>query len=99
MQPDDRGVINGIPVLQVKRKGSEAIHFITGSLDPGSTVDCKVEWERRWDHMQQHSGQHLITAIADALYEFKTTSWWLGEQVSHIELGTIILIIIPSLFY
>jgi len=38
--------------------------------------------------MQQHSGQHLITAIADALFGFKTTSWWLGESISHIELDT-----------
>lgn len=86
-QPDDRGVINNIPVLQVKRKGKDAVHFLTENLDPGTTVTCKVDWNRRWDHMQQHSGQHLITAIVDSLFGFKTTSWWLGELVSHIELG------------
>ena len=37
--------------------------------------------------MQQHSAQHLITAIADSIFGFKTTSWWLGEYLSHIELG------------
>ena len=73
--------------MQVKRKGKDAVHFLTKSLDPGSTVTSRVDWNRRFDHMQQHSGQHLITAIADALFGFKTTSWWLGEFVSHIELG------------
>lgn len=37
--------------------------------------------------MQQHSGQHLITAIFDKEYQWPTVSWWLGEEVSHIELG------------
>lgn len=79
--------MNDIPVLQVKRKGKDAVHFLTGPLTVGEDVTGKIDWERRWDHMQQHSGQHLITAIADALFGFKTTSWWLGELVSHIELG------------
>ena len=79
--------MNKIPVLQVKRKGKDAIHFVTESLEVGATVTQVIDWERRWDHMQQHSGQHLITAMADASFGFKTTSWWLGEFVSHIELG------------
>ncbi len=85
--------MNGISVLQVKRRGKDAIHILQESLDVGALATGVIDWERRWDHMQQHSGQHLITAIADALFGFKTTSWWLGETVSHIELG------IVSIFY
>nr|CAH0109184.1 unnamed protein product [Daphnia galeata] len=88
-QPDDRGLLNGISVLQVKRRGKDAIHILQESLDVGALATGVIDWERRWDHMQQHSGQHLITAIADALFGFKTTSWWLGETVSHIELDTV----------
>ncbi|XP_046458517.1 alanyl-tRNA editing protein Aarsd1-B-like [Daphnia pulex] len=88
-QPDDRGFLNGIPVFQVKRRGKDAIHFLQDSLDVGTLATGVIDWERRWDHMQQHSGQHLITAIADASFGFKTTSWWLGESVSHIELDTV----------
>lgn len=71
----------------MKRKGKDAIHYLPESLEVGSTVTGVIDWERRWDHMQQHSGQHLITALADSMFGFKTTSWWLGETVSHIELG------------
>jgi len=88
-QPDDRGMLNDVTVLQVKRKGKDALHYVTGALEVGKPVTGKIDWERRWDHMQQHSGQHLITAIADGLFGFKTTSWWLGESVSHIELDTV----------
>jgi len=78
--------------LQVKRKGKDALHFLQDSLDVGAVATCVIDWERRWDHMQQHSAQHLITAIADASFGFKTTSWWLGESVSHIELGTVVML-------
>ncbi|CAD5122773.1 DgyrCDS11180 [Dimorphilus gyrociliatus] len=85
-QPDDHGKINGIEVHQVIRKGSEAIHFLKEPLKEGEKVDIQVDWKRRWDNMQQHSGQHLITAIADKIYGFKTTSWSMGEKISFIEL-------------
>ena len=88
--------MNGVPVLQVKRKGKEAVHFLTSPLKVGEEATGKIDWERRWDHMQQHSAQHLITAIADALFSYKTTSWWLGEQVSHIELGMIFILTLDN---
>ncbi|KYO46463.1 putative protein PTGES3L isoform X1 [Alligator mississippiensis] len=87
-QPDDRGLIEDIPVLRVTRQGAEALHFIQTPLEPGSEVLLSLDWDRRFDHMQQHSGQHLITAIADLMFGFKTTSWELGRQRSVIELDT-----------
>ncbi|XP_043856981.1 alanyl-tRNA editing protein Aarsd1 isoform X3 [Dromiciops gliroides] len=87
-QPDDRGSIDNIPVLKVTRRGSEAEHFLLTPLAPGSQVQVKLDWERRFDHMQQHSGQHLITAVADDLFGFKTTSWELGRFRSTIELDS-----------
>lgn len=48
-------------------------------------MDIKVDWNRRWDHTQQHSAQHLISAIAEDDYKLVTTSWSLGLEVSSIE--------------
>ncbi|KAJ6660586.1 hypothetical protein lerEdw1_017583 [Lerista edwardsae] len=87
-QPDDRGLINDIPVLRVTRQGPDALHFVQTALEPGSEVQLVLDWDRRFDHMQQHSGQHLITALADLMFGFKTTSWELGRQRSTIELDT-----------
>uniref|UniRef100_A0A8B9E509 Threonyl/alanyl tRNA synthetase SAD domain-containing protein n=1 Tax=Anser cygnoides TaxID=8845 RepID=A0A8B9E509_ANSCY len=70
------------------RRGPEAVHFVQTALEPGAAVLLSLDWERRFDHMQQHSGQHLITAIADLMFGFKTTSWELGRQRSVIELDT-----------
>ncbi|KAJ7396367.1 Alanyl-tRNA editing protein Aarsd1 [Pitangus sulphuratus] len=87
-QPDDRGLIGDVPVLRVTRRGPEAVHFVPAALEPGAEVLLSLDWERRFDHMQQHSGQHLITAIAEQMFGFKTTSWELGRQRSLIELDT-----------
>ncbi|KAE8575700.1 hypothetical protein XENTR_v10003916 [Xenopus tropicalis] len=87
-QPDDRGFIHEVPVLRVTRQGPDAVHFVPSPFEPGAGVLVKVDWNRRFDHMQQHSGQHLVTAFADSLYGFKTTSWELGRQRSVIELDT-----------
>ncbi|KAB0397701.1 hypothetical protein E2I00_019150, partial [Balaenoptera physalus] len=87
-QPDDRGTINDISVLRVTRRGAQADHFTQTPLTPGTEVQVRVDWERRFDHMQQHSGQHLITAVADHLFGLKTTSWELGRLRSVIELDS-----------
>uniref|UniRef100_A0A8C1YH49 Alanyl-tRNA synthetase domain containing 1 n=1 Tax=Cyprinus carpio TaxID=7962 RepID=A0A8C1YH49_CYPCA len=87
-QPDDHGTVGGVPVLRVLRQGPEAVHFISSALEEGQEVHIKLDWERRFDHMQQHSGQHLITALADTMFGYKTTSWDLGRQRSSIELDT-----------
>ncbi|XP_029383257.1 alanyl-tRNA editing protein Aarsd1 [Echeneis naucrates] len=87
-QPDDHGLIADVPVIRVTRQGPEAIHFVASPLAVGQEVQVKVNWERRFDHMQQHSGQHLLTALADTMFGFKTTSWDLGRQRSVIELDT-----------
>lgn len=74
-------------VIKVIRRFDKAIHLTKLPLEVGSEVVGRVNWDRRFDHMQQHSGQHLITAVIDRMLKFSTVSWWLGEQVSYIELG------------
>ncbi|XP_039264644.2 alanyl-tRNA editing protein Aarsd1-like [Styela clava] len=92
-QPDDRGTIDEVPVLRVTRRGGDAVHFVPSKLEEGQEVKLKVDWERRFDHMQQHTGQHLITAIVDKKFGHQTTSWDLGRNVSFIELDTLSLTI------
>lgn len=83
-QPEDTGTLNeNIPVLHVKRDGDRAVHDTTAALEIGSEVQVKLDWERRWDHMQQHSGQHLITAVMESKCGFKTVSWCLGVGKSN----------------
>lgn len=85
-QPDDHGLVGDVPVLRVFRRGGEAVHVVRSPIAVGTEVEMSVDWNRRYDHMQQHSGQHLITAVAEQGFGFLTTSWNLGEEMSFIEL-------------
>lgn len=89
-QPCDYGTINGEPVRSVTRRGSEAVHFVesTKSFEEGTQVQQRLDWQRRLDHMQQHSGQHLITELFDSEFNYETNSWWLGSDMCYIELNT-----------
>jgi alanyl-tRNA synthetase len=90
-QPHDLGVINGIPVLDVVDEGSEIEHKLESPMTEtpvGGTVDCIVDWHRRYEHMQQHTGQHLLSAVFMELFNFATLSFHMGAEVSTIELAT-----------
>ncbi|MEN8163775.1 MAG: alanyl-tRNA editing protein [Acidobacteriota bacterium] len=84
-QPADRGILGGLAVLDVQLLGGVIRHTLDGPVDLGP-VHMKLDWDRRYDHMQQHTGQHLLTAVAADVFGWKTTAFHLGERVSDIEL-------------
>lgn len=83
-QPADRGTLGESAVLDVRQVGGVIRHLLQEPVDLGP-VQMKLDWERRYDHMQQHTGQHLLTAVAADEFGWKTTAFHLGDQVSDIE--------------
>ena len=83
-QPCDVGYINGIPVLDVINEEDEVLHRLE-RLPDESKVTCHIDWNRRFDHMQQHSGQHLLSAVCRDLYEAMTVSFHLGTDYATID--------------
>ncbi|MEJ2580649.1 MAG: alanyl-tRNA editing protein, partial [Acidobacteriota bacterium] len=71
-QPADRGHLGSAEVVDVQTCDGEIRHFLDKSVDPGP-VRIEIEWLRRWDHMQQHTAQHLLTAVALRDYGWQTT--------------------------
>jgi len=84
-QPFDTGSIAGIPVLEVRDEGDELAHQLAGAAPPGPVV-CSVDWTRRFDHMQQHTGQHLLSAVFEEALALRTASFHLGQESSTIDL-------------
>ncbi|KAK9464905.1 Threonyl/alanyl tRNA synthetase [Lipomyces arxii] len=88
-QPSDHGMIlaggKEIPVLAIRRESLTALHKVQTPLEPDTKVKMELDWKRRFDHMQQHSGQHLVSAILDQM-EVPTLSWSLGEKMSYVEI-------------
>lgn len=66
-QPDDRGTVGGHAVLRVLRRGSQAVHYVSQPLEEGSEVCLEVDWRRRFDHMQQHSGKLAVDKVSQAI--------------------------------
>jgi len=91
-QNTDKGFIGEVEVVDVTRRGDKAVHFLKGGFEVGSSVKQVVDWTRRFDNMQQHSGQHIISAILENEHHINTMSWWMAENteakvgISYIEL-------------
>lgn len=88
-QPADLGTVGGVAVVDVRRVEGAVRHVLSEpapALVVGGRVVVELDWTRRFDHMQQHTAQHLLTALADARFGWHTTAFHLGEHVSDIEL-------------
>jgi alanyl-tRNA synthetase len=86
-QPHDLGTINGVAVLEVMDEDAAVAHRLAAPV-ASSEVEGQIDWARRFDHMQQHSGQHLLSAILVRDFGFETVSFHLGADISTIELAT-----------
>jgi alanyl-tRNA synthetase len=84
-QPADKGRINGVEVLDVLEEDTKIIHVLESDVKPDK-VNGVIDWETRFDHMQQHSGQHILSQCFDTLFDAKTLSFHLGMRTSTVEI-------------
>lgn len=85
-QPHDTGTLNGIQVLNVEEVDDEIRHTLAESFGSATEVEGAIDWQRRFDHMQQHAGQHILSAAFVELFEFPTVSFHLGKEIVSIDL-------------
>jgi alanyl-tRNA synthetase len=86
-QPFDTGRLGGVEVLDVIDEGGEIVHVLSHALPQGAAVTGDVDRSRRLDHMQQHTGQHVLSAAFDRLFDNRTLSFHLGAETSTIDLA------------
>lgn len=90
-QPNDLGTLGGVPVLDVvDREEAGVAHVLDRPLETGAPVKGIVDWRRRFDHMQQHSGQHILSAAFEAVCKARTESFHLGAGSCTIDLHRIV---------
>ncbi|MCB5231091.1 MAG: alanyl-tRNA editing protein [Candidatus Cloacimonetes bacterium] len=90
-QPGDRGFIDNLKVLDTQRIDNEICHLVEnkGNLSVGSVVTIKIDWSHRYDYMQQHSAQHLLSGMFYTLFKIGTVSVHLGSDDFSIELDSL----------
>ncbi|KMY52744.1 alanyl-tRNA synthetase [Bacillus sp. FJAT-27231] len=86
-QPFDTGTLNGVRVIDVQIVDGVIRHYLGGELED-EKVNGRIDWNRRYDHMQQHAGQHILSAAFEELFGLRTTSFHLGEKTVTIDLDT-----------
>ena len=91
-QLHDTGTLGGVPVVDVIDEDDRVAHVLASPLPPTpAPIDGVVDWKRRFDHMQQHTGQHLLSAVFEDLFGHKTLSVHFGADYSTLDLDTEIL--------
>jgi alanyl-tRNA synthetase len=83
-QPNDLGSIDDVRVLDVRDEDDEIVHIVDRELAKGEVQGC-VQWPRRFEHMQQHTGQHLLSAMFQERYGLPTLSFHLGGELCTID--------------
>lgn len=86
-QPHDIGTLDAVRVIDVVDADGDVLHVIDGEMAVGARVYGKVDWARRFDHMQQHTGQHVLSAAFDRVASARTESFHLGSESATIDLG------------
>lgn len=91
-QPADHGILKTaageIPVTDVHEKDGVVVHTCSAPAEPGAVVTGVLDWARRFDHMQQHSGEHIISGILCRLYHCDNVGFHLGAETVTIDYNT-----------
>ena len=85
-QPGDTGTLDGARVVECIDEGETVLHVITGPTPKiGSQVKGRIDWPRRLDHIQQHTGQHILSQAFVTLFNAPTRSFRVMDQVCEID--------------
>jgi alanyl-tRNA synthetase len=86
-QPNDLGTLGGVSVVDVVDEDERVAHLLAAPYDGPDAVHGEIDWARRWDFAQQHTGQHLLSGTCDALFDWPTVSVHFGDGMSTLEIG------------
>lgn len=89
-QPGDTGTLSGVRVTDTRLSGDEIIHVCEAELSVGQTVHGELDWERRFRHMQCHTGEHIFSGIAHELYGCNNVGFHLSRDCVTIDFDRVL---------
>ena len=84
-QAGDTGILNGIPVLDTREQGEAVVHICRQPMAVGSTAEGVLDYDRRFDLMQQHSGEHIVSGIINRRFGYHNVGFHMGSDVITID--------------
>lgn len=85
-QPGDKGTINGVKVLDTYEDGVDIVHVVKDNIH-SDRVQLSIDWNNRFDYMQQHSGQHLLSSVFYKLFNGETIGFYIGKEYVYIDVN------------
>ena len=89
-QACDLGTLGNADVLDVQERGEEVIHLCVAPLEVGSRVEGKIDYQRRFDLMQQHTGEHIVSGIIHRRYGYNNVGFHIGDHMIQIDFDGVI---------
>ena len=89
-QAGDTGTLAGVRVLDTQEHAQEVIHFCDGALEPGTVVHGVIDYDRRFDLMQQHTGEHLLSGLVYEKYGYHNTGFHMGADVITVDFDGVV---------
>ena len=89
-QACDLGTLGDADVLDVQERGEEVIHLCVAPLEVGSRVEGKIDYQRRFDLMQQHTGEHIVSGIIHRRYGYHNVGFHIGDHMIQIDFDGVI---------
>ena len=91
-QPADYGFLEladrvRIPVTDVQEEEGQLVHYVSSPMEPGTCVRAVIDWDRRFDLMQQHSGEHIVSGMIHSRFGYDNVGFHMGEECITIDLS------------
>ena len=89
-QPYDTGTLNGIPVLSVHERGEQVIHELAQPIEEGTLAEGIIDWQRRYDNMQLHTGEHILSGLVHKHFGYDNVGFHMGAEEVTVDFNGII---------
>ena len=84
-QACDLGTLDDVRVLDVRESGEEVVHLCEKMLEVGTTVIGTIDWARRFDQMQQHTGEHILSGLINAAFGYHNVGFHVGKEFMEVD--------------
>ena len=84
-QACDLGTLGGVRVLDVRESGEEVVHLCENKLEVGAVVEGSIHWNRRFDQMQQHTGEHILSGLINAAFGYHNVGFHVGKEFMEVD--------------
>ena len=89
-QPADTGILGNVRVTDVHEKGGQVVHYTDGPLPVGEMVRGVIDWDRRFQHMQEHSGEHLVSGLIHQRFGYDNVGFHMGTDEVTIDFNGVL---------